>query len=312
MKLFAVVMACALLGACEKAGDHKAPDDYALFKDLPGGNTLLVGGNYMKLQGFMDSTLGKMTEKMMASTGTDPAAYKAWSACFIDMPHMTMAGGIKLAGALELRFAFRGMTIADVAGCAGKAGYPTKVDPDGKYVGVDVPGPGGQTMPAGYFALPDGTLLFDQQMRLGLAPTFVAGSRAQLEAIAGKLATDNATGDKHLLELAEKADHHKTFWFAGTAANTPFADKVGDAYGAFDMRDGGMAVDATIAFTDGSLAAYFADSITKAKQNDAFLPPVVKSVIDAVKIERTDGTVHVAASLTAKQLSEFAALKGVQ
>lgn len=311
MKLFAVVMACALLGACEKAGDRKAPDDYALFKDLPGGNTLLVGGNYMKLQGFMDSTLGKMTEKMVATTGTDPAAYKAWSACFVDMPHMTMAGGIKLAGALELRFAFRGMTIADVGGCAGKAGYKTNVDADGKYIAVDVPGPGGQTMPAGYLALPDGTLLFDQQMRLGLAPTFVAGSRAQLDAVAGKLATDNATGDKHLLDLAAKADHHKTFWFAGTAANTPFADKVGDAYGAFDLRDGGMAVEATIAFTDGSLAAYFADSITKAK-NDAFMPPVIKSVIDAVKIERTDSTVHVAASLSADQLSAFAALKGVQ
>ena len=312
MKLFAVVMVCALLGACEKAGDHSAPDDNALFKDLPGGNTLLVGGNYMKLQGFMDSTLGKMTEKMMASTGTDPAAYKAWSACFVDLPHMTMVGGIKLAGAFELRFAFRGMTIADVRGCAAKAGYPTKVDPDGKYIGVDVPGPGGQTMPASYLALPDGTLLFDQQMRLGLAPTFVPGSRAELEGIAGKLATDNATGDKHLIELSAKADHHKTFWFAGTGANTPLADKVGDAYGAFDMRDGGLAIDATIAFTDGSLAAHFTDSVTKAKQNGALLPPVFKSVLDAVKIERTDGTVHVAASLTAQQLSEFAALRGVK
>jgi hypothetical protein len=316
MKLFAVVMACALVGACEKAGDHKgalSPEDMALLEDLPGGNTLLIGGNYMKIQGFMDSSFGKFTARTMAKdTGQDPAAYKAWSECFMNMPHISIAGGVKFAGTLDMRFAFKGITIAQVNDCVAKANYKATLDPDGKYIGVDVPGPGGQMMQAGYLALPDGAILLDQQMKLGLAPTLVPGSRAQLEEIAGKLASDNAAGDKHLIDLAAKTDRSKTFWFAGTGAGTPFANKVGDIYGAFEVQNGGISTDATIVFTDTSLASNLDDGVAKAKQNAEHMPPAFKSVVDSVKLQRTGGTVHVSASLSADQISAFAALTGMQ
>lgn len=317
MKLRALVVGCALLGACEKAGEHSSatlsPEDMSLLRDLPGGNSALLGGNYMKLQGFMDTALGKLTERVMSrGTGADPAAFKAWSDCFASIPQIRMAGGVTFEPTVGLRFVFRGMTIKDVSSCAEKASYQASVDPDGRFIAVEVPGPGGQVMHAGYMALADGTILLDQQVKLGRTPSFEPGTRVRLEEIAGKLASSNAAGDSHLIELAAKTDRTKTFWFAGTGAHTPFASKLGDVYGSFDTQNGGMAMDAAIELTDPAVAAKLDEGFTQAKKNADHLPPAFKTIVDSITLQRTGGTVHVAASLTADQISSFASLAGVQ
>ena len=85
--LLALASSLALAG-CEKAhkGQSSGPlgaDDIAMFKDLPGGNVALIGGNYMKMQNFMQSSLGKLAEDAMDKAGAGKG-FKDWMACFAD------------------------------------------------------------------------------------------------------------------------------------------------------------------------------------------------------------------------------------
>ena len=68
-RLSLISIACLLAGlaACEKDGGtpkgsgELSSTDKDLFKFLPRGETAVFGGNYMKLQKFMTSQLGKAT-----------------------------------------------------------------------------------------------------------------------------------------------------------------------------------------------------------------------------------------------------------
>ena len=294
------------LAGCEKAkAKSSGPlggDDIALLKDLPGGNVAIIGGNYMKLQNFMQSSLGKMAEDLMEKTTGDTKGMKEWMACFADMKSLKVAGGVALGAGMEMRLVFKGMTIEQVDGCAKRAGFTHTLDPDKKYVEIEVPGPGGVTSSQGYLQLADGAIYNRQNLALGLMPSIDAASRSELEADAEKAKTNNAAGDKQLVALAAKANRSQTFWFAGSGKGTPAADKVGDVYGSFDI-DSGLAADVTIGFTDGKLAGQLEDGLEQAKKMSKDLPPDLRGIIDQVSLHRDGNSVHIAAKLSDSQLS---------
>ncbi|MBV8757929.1 MAG: hypothetical protein JO257_11655, partial [Deltaproteobacteria bacterium] len=192
------------------------------------------------------------------------------------------------------------------------AGFTHTLDPDHKYVEIEVPAGLAGTSAQGYLALPDGTIYNRQRMQLSLIPTVDAATRDELENDAKNLATNNAGNDKALLALAAKADRSQTFWFAGSAKNTPAADKVGDIYGAIDI-DGGLKMDVTIGFTDKDLAKQLDEGLDQAKSMKKSLPPDMRDLFDNISLHRDGGQVRIVAKLTdaqLKSLSHMGALGG--
>jgi len=302
------------LAGCEKAkGKSSGPlgaDDIALLKDLPGGNVALIGGNYLKMQNFMQSALGQMAEDMMEKATGDGKGMKEWMACFAEMKDLKIAGGVAIASGMEMRLAFKGTTIEAVDACAKRAGYTHTLDPDKKYVEIEVPGPGGMTFSQGYLQLADGALYNRQNLALGLMPSIDPASREKLEADAAKTKTDNAAGDKQLVALAGKANRSQTFWFVGSGKGTPAADKVGDVYGSFDV-DSGLAADVTVGFTDGKLAGQLEDGLSQAKKMAGSLPPDLKGILDEITLHRDGDSVRIVAKLSDSQLKALTKMGGL-
>jgi len=298
---------------CEKA-HHKSSgplgdDDLAMLRDLPGGNVALIGGNYMKMQNFMQSALGQLAEDAMEKAGAGKGM-KDWMQCFADQKDLKVAGGVALQGGLEMRLAFRGMTIDQVDACAKRAGFTHTIDPDHKYVEIEVPGSAGQTFAQGYLALADGTVYNRQRIAISIIPSVDPASRSDLESDARNLSTSNATNDRALLALAAKADRSQTFWFAGSGAHTPAADKVGDIYGSLDI-DGGLKADVTVGFTDKSLATQLEQGLEQAKKMSDSLPPDVRSLIKDISLHRDGGSVRIVATLTDTQLKSLSHMGGL-
>ena len=308
-----VLCSTAMLAGCEKAkGKSSGPlgdADMAMLKDLPGGNVAIIGGNYMKMQNFMQSSLGQMAEDMMEKTTGDTKGFKDWMQCFGEMKNLEVVGGVAIAGEVEMRLAFKGTTIAAVDGCAKKAGFTHTLDPDKKYVEIEVPGPGGVTMAQGYLQLADGVIYNRQRLAIGLMPSVESATRADLESDATKAKTRNAAGDKQLVALAGKADRSQTFWFAGSGAGTPAADKIGDVYGSLDI-DGGIHADVVVGFTDHALAGQLEDGLAQAKKMSSQLPPDMRSVLDDLSLHRDGNSVRIVAKLSDAQIKSLTKLGG--
>jgi hypothetical protein len=307
----ALVSSLAFAG-CEKA-NHKSSgplgdDDLAMLRDLPGNNVALMGGNYMKMQNFMQSSLGQLAEDAMDKAGAGKG-FKDWMACFADMKTLKIVGGAALNDGLEMRLAFRNVTIDQIDGCAKRAGFTHTIDPDHKFVEIEVPGPLGQTYAQGYLALADGTVYNRQRIAISILPTVDPASREDLETDTKNLSKSNATDDKALLALAAKANRGGTFWFAGSAAHTPAASKLGDVYGSIDI-DGGLAADVTIGFTDKSLAKQLEEGLDQAKKMSDKLPADMRSMIDGIKLDRDGGSVRIVAKLTDAQIKSLTQLAG--
>jgi hypothetical protein len=316
MRTFLTITLCSTLAlaGCEKAkGKSSGPlgdDDIALLKDLPGGNVALIGGNYMKMQNFMQGSLGKMAEDLMEKATGDREGMKKWMDCFAEMKQLKIAGGVAIAAGMEMRLAFKGTTVEAVDACAKRAGFTHTLDPDKKYVEIEVPGPGGVTFAQGYLQLADGAVYNRQNLALGLLPSIETASRSELEADAAKTKTSNAAGDKQLVALAGKANRSQTFWFAGSGKGTPAADKIGDVYGSFDI-DSGLAADVTVGFTDGKLAGQLEDGLEQAKKMSNQLPPDIRGIIDDVSLHRDGDSVRIVAKLSDSQLKALTRMGGL-
>lgn len=310
--LLALCSTLALAG-CEKAKSKSSgplgDTDLALLKDLPGGNVALVGGNYMKMQNFMQSSLGQIADQMMEKATGDSKGFKDWMQCFADMKQLTVAGGVAIQGGFEMRLVFKGTTVEAVDACAKKAGFTHTLDADHKYVEIEVPGPGGATIAQGYLQLADGAVYNRQNLALGLMPSVESATREGLEADAAKTKTSNATGDKQLVALAAKADRSQTFWFVGSGANTPAADKIGDVYGSFDI-DSGIKADVTVGFTDKKLAGQLEDGLAQAKKMSDQLPPDMRSILDDLSLHRDGDSVRIVAKLSDAQIKSLSKLGG--
>ena len=311
--MLALASSLALAG-CEKAhkGKSSGPlgdDDIAMFKDLPGGNVALIGGNYMKMQNFMQSSLGQFAEDAMEKAGAGKG-FKDWMACFADHKDLKIAGSMALSGGFEMRLAFRGMTIDQIDACATKAGFTHTLDPDHKYVEIEVPAGLAGTAAQGYLALPDGTIYNRQRMQISMLPTIESSTREDLESDAKNLATSNAAGDKALIALAAKADRGQSFWFAGSGKGTIAATYVGDVYGAMDVEDG-LKMDVTVNLTDKNMAKQLEDGLDEVKKNKSVLPPDMRSLFDDISLHRDGGEVHVTAKLTDAQLKSLSKMGGL-
>lgn len=298
------------LAGCEKAKSTSSGPlgdaDLAMLKDLPGGNVALLGGNYMKMQNFMQSSLGALAEDMMDKAGAGKG-FKDWMACFAEQKDLKIAGGIALSGGIEMRLAFKGMTIDQLDKCATRAGYTHTLDPDHKYIEIEVPAGLAGAASQGYLALPDGALYSRQRTQLSLIPTVDAATRDELETDMKNLATSNATNDKALLALAAKADRSQTLWFAGTGKGTPVADKVGDVFGAIDI-DGGIKMDVTVDFTDKTMAKQLDDGLDQVKKMKGDLPADMRSIFDNISLHRDGGELRIVAKLSDAQLKSLSQL----
>ncbi len=303
----------ATLGGCEKAGAKSsgplAAEDLSLFHDLPGGNVALIGGNYMKMQDFMQSSLGQLTQRLMDKATSHAEGFAKWMKCFTEIKDLRIAGGVALAKGVEARLVFKGMSVQQIDACAKRAGYERTLDPDGKYIAVKLPGVGSTTMEAGYLQLPDGALYSRQRFEIALVPTVAPAARGELEADVAGLAKASAADDKALLALAAKVDRTKTMWFTGSGANTPAASKVGDVYGSIDI-DSGIKLDITVAFKDQALAKQIEDGLAQARKMSDRMPAEVRSLLDHVELHRDGGTVRFVANVTDTQLKALTQLSG--
>jgi hypothetical protein len=311
----ASLVACFALSVvgCEKDSGPKgsgplAAADTSLLKDIPGGNVAVFGGNYMKLQNFMQSQTAKMAMDMADKYGGGGETMKKWMACFVEFKDLKLVGGVQLkaGSAFDLRMAFTGMKVADLDGCAKKAGMESTVDPDGKFIAIQIPAMG-QTVAQGYLQLKDGALYSRQSMAMGLVPKFETVSRADLEADAagGKTAAD----DSKLVALAEKADRTQTIWFAGTGEGTPLSAKLGDVFGSFNIENG-MQADVTVKLLDSKDASQIEDGLAQAKKMADQLPPNMKGVIDGIKIKRDGGQLRFMMKLSESDLASLMKMGG--
>ena len=307
---WSLVACCALsVAGCEKSSGQKASgplgsSDVALLKDIPGGNVALMGGNYMKLQNFMQSQTAKMAMDMADKMGGGEAL-KKWMACFVEFKDLKLVGGlvVKGSGGFDMRMAFSGMTIKNMDDCAKKSGMEATVDPDGKYIAIQVPSLG-TTVTQGYLQLKDGALYSRQSMQMGLIPTFEAVTRADLEAdTSGSKGT--AADDKKIVALAEKADRTQTLWFAGSGEGTPISDKVGDVYGSFNIENG-MAADVVVQLKSTDDAKKIADGLDEAKKMIDQAPPSLrkmKPVLEGINIKRDGGTLRMMMKLSESDIA---------
>lgn len=298
---------------CEKATSKSSGplggDDVSLLHDLPGGNIAVMGGNYMKMQDFMQSTLGKLAQRTMTQLSGDAKGFTEWMQCFAEMKQLRMAGGIAFDGNIDMRLAFKGITLKQIEACAQRAGFSHTLDPDGKYVAVSVPVLA-DTIEQGYLQLPDGALYSRQRMTLGLGAKIDPATRGELEADAAAAAKTSAADDKALVALAAKVDRNRTVWFAGSAANTPAASKVGDVYGTIDIA-GGIKLDVTIGFKDAALASQLEEGLAQARKMADRMPQEVRSLLDKVELKRNGNTIRFVASVSDAQLEALTKLGGL-
>ena len=87
MRALAIAVVCVTLGACDKGEPAKvAPAaDLALFKQLPKGANVVLGGNYMKMQAWLNSGLGDA----MKAVGP---GWNEYARCWADLPGAKLVG----------------------------------------------------------------------------------------------------------------------------------------------------------------------------------------------------------------------------
>jgi len=301
-------MVCALAwGACEKSRSAVSGDDIEQLKHLPGGNFAVVGGNYMKLQNFMQSSMGKMVEQFSAQATGNEGASK-WTDCFAKYPQLHLVGAVgRHEGGVDVRMVFTGMTLDNVTACAKDASFKTEVDSDGKYVRISIPSTM-MTLEQGYLKLDDGALLMRQSMTLSPRPALAPSTRADLEAdLAAAAKGPSAADDKPLLQIANKVDRTRTFWFAGTAEGTAEASTLGDVYGTVDIESG-IDLDVTVQIKEPALADRLEKGVAQIKQLADKVPADLRSAVEGLQLQRDGEKLHVTAKVTDSQLAALAKL----
>jgi hypothetical protein len=102
-----------------------------------------------------------------------------------------------------------------------------------------------------------------------------------------------------------QTDRHKTVWFAGSATGTPIADKVGDAYGGFEVSDG-LALDVAVQFTDSALASQIDDDVREMKSRLHQAPGQIREVLENLEVTRRGDRLRVTAKISESQLQTWA------
>lgn len=294
--LGAALATAVTLTACEKAGPKASgalkQEETSLLAHLPGDADFVFGGNFMRLQKTFSS--GPFAAMLQQAATLSPGLQE-WTDCFAGHTKMQMVGSVEVAD-MEMRFVMKGLSLADLEGCAKQAGYTATIDPDKKFIAIETPGSLRQKL--GYLVLADGALYGKQGMKLMFSDEGV--TRAMLEADIARAAKQTLTSNASLLALVEKADRSRSMWIAGSGTGTSVGDKVGDVVGSIDLVDG-MHLEVTVNTKD-DLAKEVVDGFDQARSAAGMLGPEIADVIKAVELSRDGGTLHVVAKLSAKQL----------
>ncbi|MGE0872108.1 MAG: hypothetical protein AB7P03_26355 [Kofleriaceae bacterium] len=300
-----VVLAAILaIAACEKsapvASGKLTGSDATMLAKLPKDTLLVLGGNYLKVQQMAGSRLMKMFTSIDAST-------EAWTSCFLAASTLEMMGGLSLsrASGIDMRFLFRGFDIANLKGCADKASYPATVDPDGKFVAIEMKNPQVGTVKVGYLALPDGSVYGRQTMQLGQMPPVMAQlSRADLEADIAALSAGTAADNATLQATIAKTDRTKTMWFAGDASATPIGSKVGEVYGSID-GGAGFALDITAQIKQPQLADQIASGLDSARKMAGEQDAEIKALVDSITLTKDGNRLRATLKISDAQLESL-------
>lgn len=302
------LVALVLAVGCEKSGPSAAKGSGSLAKNetellssLPGGNTLLFGGNYMKFQKYLQSSpLGSMISMMDKSA----PGISEWTNCWADLPNVTMMGAVKIADrAVDMRFVMKGVDLPALESCAQKASYPTAVDPDKKFISLEMKNINGP-MKMGYLVLPNGALYTKQAMDMA-NPGVIAGiTRADLEAEVALIAKGNATSDTALIALMSSVDRTRAMWFVASAANTPVADKLGTVFGTVDIAPG-LRLDVTAQIKDSAIADKITEAVPEMKKQAKALGPDLAAVVEGLQFTRSGDKLRFALTISDAQLTKI-------
>jgi hypothetical protein len=296
------------LVACEKSGSKASGDmstaDLDLYRSLPAGQTVVFGGNYMKLQNFLNtSAAGKLARQLSESLGK---GMKEWMDCFADLKDLKIAGTVNVAGRSggEIRMVMAGATLDQLVGCATKAGFKITPANGGNYVTIEMPSPlGAQNQ--GYLKLASGALYTRQTLSFaGGSPGMTTATRDALEADIAAVGRNSVADDAKMQAIIAKADRSKTVWFAGTGEGTPLSDKVGEFYASFDISPG-VALDATVQVTNSDLVKKIQDGVDQMKKMADQLPAEVKKVIQDLEVKRDGDHLRFVAKISDEQIAEL-------
>lgn len=290
MKLMAFGLV-GLLGAlgCDKgtSGNGRvevSPDEAAMLAHLPAKNVVLFGGNFVRFQKFLsDSSLDPLLSSLTQSAGP---GMKEWMSCYSEAKNLKALGAIKLdAGHVDMESVLSGMDLSQLEACAKRASFPTTLDADHKFLGIELPTPQG-SMKTGYLVLPDGMLYTRASAQFPVTSVAPIDRAALEQDIASIAKVGSAATDKVLVDQIAGVDRTKAVWFVGNAAGTPIADKVGNAQGTLDFGNQ-LAFDITVQVVDKKLADNIADGIPEARQQSAMLGSAVKAVADKLVFNRS-------------------------
>ncbi|CAN5224564.1 hypothetical protein BH11MYX1_BH11MYX1_06900 [soil metagenome] len=305
--LVLALAACEKDGAAPKGSGELGAEDKALFAVLPSGATAVFGGNYLKLQDFMSSTLGKTTTTMMEKYGPGMAE---WTKCFVEIQtssgikhKLRIAGAANVTGSngLDLRMVWSGMTLDDVTTCAQKGNFKVTLDDDKKFLTVELPPPSGTQ---GYLLTSAGTLYVRQSMIISAAPVITPSTRSELETDLAASSKANVLSDQKMMALITKTDRTKTVWFAGSGAGTRAADKVGEVFGSFDLNNG-IAVDVTAQVLDDAMLGKLEDGVAELKKMSGQLPGNMKEIVSQLQFSRKSDHARFSIKVDDKQLADL-------
>ncbi|CAN5858144.1 hypothetical protein BH11MYX2_BH11MYX2_05690 [soil metagenome] len=305
MKLSALFVGVALLGACEKtgggAGASVSSDEKAFLQYLPSGETALVGGNYLKFQDWMNtSPLGKLVGKL---SQVSPGLTE-WTTCFGQFKSVKMLSGVKVAGGMfEMRMLMSGISIGDIEGCANKAKFGPTVDADKKYIGITMPNPVGGTIQTGYFVLPNNSLYMRQSMAFTGGGAMTTVDRKALEADIAGLSAGTAEKDTALLDLMKTVDRTKPIWFVGNAAGTPAEAKIGAVRGWIDITNG-LAIDASVEMKDKAMADQIIQGVPQMKQQAGAMGGAVGDIVKSLAVVKEGDAIRFKVTITNDQLQK--------
>ncbi len=303
----ASIVACALIAGCEKADGPARKTSGALtaeekemLQSLPGGNTALVGGNYMRFQNYLQSS--PFRDFFAAMDVGDPGL-SAWMTCWAEFKNVRMLGAVSLEGmTMTMRFVMKGLTVKQIEQCATQAKYRVEVDADKRYIGVQHSFQGAP-ITMGYLVLPNGAFYVVQRAAFGINQV-VGSARPELEADQASASTSNALADEHLVSMIDDLDRTRSMWFAGSAAGTAIADKLGDVFGTMDIAPG-LRFDVTAKFQDPTIATQIADAVPMAKAQAKRADPDLATLLETLKVTRSGSEVRLTMALTDAQLQKL-------
>jgi hypothetical protein len=186
-----------------------------------------------------------------------------------------------------------GVTLDDLAKCAHKANFKVTFDADHEFLAIEVPLPAATL---GYLALPTGVIYSREALLLSATPKMTSATRADLEADVAAVGNSSAADDPRLGSLVANIDRRKTLWLVGLGEGTPFADKIDNVWGTFDLKDG-LAVDLTAQLKTESAAQKLEQAFARVREGSENMPAATKNILESIKLARAGAELHVTATL---------------